>query len=307
MLKWVVECLQVIPRNEGQRLDQFLAENCSELSRTVAKKVIDLGGVHLNGRRIRNCSQRVKCADSVEIYLDRQPLVPWRISEGDIVFQDRYLIVLNKPAMIETQPTHARFKGTLYEALQWHLRDPFRPQLKPELGMVQRLDRGTSGLITFSIHPRAHKRMTQFFLEHQVEKRYLALVNNIPEPQSGEIISSLARSRHSNRVKSVAKGGKPAITRFQLVEQLADCALLDIELLTGRSHQIRAHMSEYGCPLLGDQRYGGPTQVAGLEIVRPLLHATKLAFRHPVNDQQLNFTLPLPDDMVKVMERIKAD
>ena len=176
------------------------------------------------------------------------PLDPYRISERDILFQDQFIIVLNKPALVDTQPTHARFKGTLFEALQWYLKDPFRLHQKAEIGMVQRLDRGTSGVIVFSIHPRAHKDMTRIFLEHEVKKGYLALVHGVPKLQQGEIRSFLARSRKENRVKSVVKGGKEAITRFQLVEKLTDYSLLNVEILTGRSHQIRAHMAEQNCP-----------------------------------------------------------
>lgn len=305
-MKWTIHRIVVPSSAVGQRLDLFLAEVSADLSRTLAKKLIDLGGVHVNGRRVRSCSLAVKNNDQIEIYVDHFPTDPYRITENDIVFRDQYLIVLNKPALIDTQPTHARFKGTLYEALQWHLKDPYRPQQKPELGMVQRLDRGTSGLIVFSIHPRAHKKMTEIFVEHRVEKRYLALVCGVPDSSKAEIRSLLARSRKENKVKSVAKGGKEAITRYELVADLNDFSLLDIDLLTGRSHQIRAHMSEHGHPLLGDHRYGGPRSVSGLDVARPLLHACKLSFEHPVNGNLLDFSVPLPADMDRVLNLLKT-
>ncbi|MCK5912385.1 MAG: RluA family pseudouridine synthase, partial [Desulfuromusa sp.] len=212
-MKWTIHRLQITYKSAGQRLDQYLADSLNEMSRTQAKKIIDLGGVHINGRRIRSCSAPVCVDDSIEVYIDHLPLDPYRITDRDILFQDQYIIVLNKPAQVDTQPTHARFKGTLFEALQWHLKDPFRSHQKAEIGMVQRLDRGTSGALVFSIHPRAHKEMTRIFLEHEVKKGYLALVHGMPEPEQGEIRSFLARSRKENRVKSVEKGGKEAITR----------------------------------------------------------------------------------------------
>jgi len=304
-MKWIIHRLQVTDENIGRRLDQYLAEASIELSRTQAKKIIDLGGAHVNGRRVRSCSTAVCQGDLLEVYIDQLPLDPYRISERDILFQDQYIIVLNKPPQVDTQPTHARFKGTLFEALQWYLKDPFRPHQKAEIGMVQRLDRGTSGLIVFSIHPRAHKEMTRIFLEHEVKKGYLALVHSAPELAQGEIRSFLARSRKENRVKSVAKGGKEAITRYQLNEKLADCSLLNVEILTGRSHQIRAHMAEQNCPLVGDNRYGGSSQVAGMKIFRPLLHAEKLTFRHPVLSQNLTFTVPVPEDMQNILNRLR--
>lgn len=303
-MKWKIHRLCVEPASADQRLDQYLAGSCAGLSRTAAKKVIDLGGVHICGRRVRGCSRPVKAGDSIEVYLDHLPLDPYRIAPTDIVFQDSWLIVINKPAAIDSQPTHARFKGTVFEALQYHLQDPFRPQQTPELGMVQRLDRGTSGLMVFSIHQKAHKELTRIFIDHEVEKRYLALVAGVPKQQSGEIRSFLARSRKANQVKSVEKGGKEAITRYTLLETGSAAALLDIELLTGRSHQIRVHMSEQGWPLLGDSLYGGPLEYCGQLIERPLLHAAKLAFRHPVTGQSLDFSAEIPADFAQLLKSV---
>lgn len=305
-MKWTIHRLAVTAPAAGQRLDIFLAASEATLSRTQAKKIIDLGGVHVNGRRMRCCSTIVRVADEIEVYIDHLPLDPYRICKHEIVYQDKYLIVLNKPAMIDTQPTHARFKGTLYEALQWYLQDPFRPYKKADIGMVQRLDRGTTGLMVFSLHPQAHKPMTRIFLEHQLEKRYLALVHNCPEKNEGEIVSLLARSRKENRVHSVSQGGKEAITRYCVRERFNSAALVELELVTGRSHQIRAHMSEAGCPLLGDQRYGGQRELNGIVLERPLLHSYRLGFRHPVIDKKIDFSLDLPVDMAKIKTELNG-
>lgn len=304
-MKWSIYQDRVTEKQSGQRLDQYLADAFPEVSRSKARKLIDIGGVHLDGRRIRSCSRQVESAQFVEVYVDHLPLEPYRVREEDVVYRDPYLIVLNKSAAVDTQPTHARFKGTLYEALSHYLKDPFRPHQRAELGMVQRLDRGTSGLIVFSIHKKAHKGLTEIFLEHQIEKRYLALVAAVPEPATGEIDSLLARSRKDNRVKSVSTGGKRAITRYRLVESYRQAALVDVVLLTGRSHQIRAHLAEKGCPLLGDSRYGGPAEVAAQPVRRPLLHAAQLAFKHPVTGEALEFRLPLPEDMTSLIDTLK--
>jgi 23S rRNA pseudouridine1911/1915/1917 synthase len=304
-MKWIIHRLQTTPEHVGLRLDQYLADAVIELSRTQAKKIIDLGGVHINGRRIRSCSTAIQPGNSIEVYIDQLSLDPYRITETDILFQDKFIIVLNKPALVDTQPTHARFKGTLFEALQWYLKDPFRPHQKAEIGMIQRLDRGTSGVIVFSIHPQAHKEMTRIFLEHEVKKDYLALVHGAPDTKRGEIRSFLARSRKENRVKSVEKGGKEAITKFQLIEPFAKYSLLNVEILTGRSHQIRAHMSESGCPLVGDQRYGGGEKISNIDILRPFLHAQKLAFRHPVLNHDMEFSVPIPADFQDIMTLLR--
>ncbi len=304
--KWQIHKLKV--ENVGaDRLDLFLASSNYDISRSKAKKIIDIGGVHLNGRRVRSCSQSVRPGDSIEIYIDPFPLEPYRLSADQVLFQDKFLIVVNKPPYVDTQPTHARYKGTLYEALQVYLQDPFRPRLKPELGMVQRLDRGTSGIMAFSTHQRAHKEMTAMFVEHRIDKRYLALVRGVFTEPQGEVRSLLARSRQQNRVQSVVRGGKEAITRYRVVEQYADAALVEVELLTGRSHQIRAHMSELDHPLFGDVKYGGPKSLASVVLSRPMLHASKLSFKHPVMGSALAFELDPPEDMQALLKFLREE
>ncbi len=287
----------------GLRLDQWLSAEIPGFSRTEARKVIDIGGVHLDGRRVRTCSTTVCSGSKIELHTDGFSLDPFRLSDEHILFRDKYLIVLNKPAGIDTQPTPSRYKGTVYEALL-KLLGPVPGRKKPELGMVQRLDRGTSGLMVFSIHQQAHRGLSKIFLEHQVDKRYLALVQNAPDPPAAEIRSLLARSRRLNRVVSVLRGGKNAITRFETRISTRDAALLEVELLTGRSHQIRVHLSEAGSPLLGDGLYDGPECCAGLSLTRPMLHAFHLEFEHPLTAARLKFELPLPGDMQDLHHRL---
>lgn len=298
--------LQVGQEAAGQRLDQFLSQAVTGLSRTRARKIVDIGGVHLDGRRVRTCSQMLALGARVEIYIDGYPLDPFRLNESHILYRDKYLLVLNKPAGIETQPTPARYKGTLYEALL-HLLGNGNGSRKPALGMVQRLDRGTSGLMVFSLHSQAHSGLSRMFLEHRVEKTYLALVATVLVPPGGEIRSLLARKHKTNKMVSVAHGGKLAITRYQTRLSSDRGALVEIELLTGRSHQIRAHLSEAGSPLLGDCFYGGAAQHLGIRLERPMLHACSLGFVHPVTQQKLNFTLPLPADMQQVKAQMFVD
>ncbi|MCF6179317.1 MAG: RluA family pseudouridine synthase [Geopsychrobacter sp.] len=286
-------------------LDQFLVAEIPQLSQTDARKIIDLGGVHLNGRRARTRSIEVRSRDKIEVFVDGLPLDIFRLTDDHILFQDSYLIVLNKPAGIETQPTHARYKGSLYDALLAHL-GPVPGQRKHELGMVQRLYRGTSGVMVFSIHRQAHKGLSQIFLEHRLEKRYLALTARAPEPAIAEIRSMLARSHRLNRMVSVERGGKDAITGYKTICACPEGALIEVELLTGRSHQIRVHLSEAGSALLGDTLYGGLSKFADLEIQRPMLHAFYLAFEHPITGESMRFELPLPPDMQRICDKIFA-
>ncbi len=289
---------EVTQNDAGTRLDQFLAAGSDTLSRSLARKVIDFGGVHVNGKRLRTCSLPVRCGDRIELYFDALPLQPFVLAPEHMLFRDSFILVLNKPAGIDCQPTPSRFKGTLYAALLELLANPRQPRQKPQIGMVQRLDRDTSGVMVFSIHQRAHQGLTQQFTQRTVTKSYLAIVSGRMENAAGEFRSLLAKSRATNLVKSVQKGGQEAVTRYRVLKSCDVASLVEIDLLTGRSHQIRAHFSEAGHPLLGDLRYGGPAEIQGLPVGRQMLHAAHLAFDHPVSRQPLQFSAALPDDLV---------
>jgi 23S rRNA pseudouridine1911/1915/1917 synthase len=291
------------PEVSGIRLDQFLASTWEGVSRTLARKLIELGGVHLDGRRVRRCGQILVAGQRIEVYRDNGPLEPFVLQEGHLLFRDPYLLAVNKPAGVETQPTPARYRGTLYAALLDFLHDPFRPLDRPTLGMVQRLDRDTSGVMVFSIHPRAHKGLTTSFSEHRVDKCYLALVNGRVSVDGGEFHSHLARCRSGNRVRSVDRGGKEALTRFRVLERFRHATLVEVELLTGRTHQIRAHFAEAGHPLLGDHGYG--SLAGGPE--RQMLHALRLRLAHPVTGVPLILEAPVPQDMQNILDLLRAE
>ncbi|HKK01292.1 MAG TPA: RluA family pseudouridine synthase [Desulfuromonadales bacterium] len=287
------------------RLDQYIPGQDASLSRSFIRRLVDIGGVHVQGRRVRKCSHVVQTGETVEVHWDGLPLTPFSLTEEHIVFRDRYLLAVNKPACLDIQPTPSRYKGTLYEALLRFLQNPYRPLDRPSLGMVQRLDRDTSGIVIFSIHPRAHRGLTAAFTERQVEKRYLALVNGVPRNGNGELRSHLARDRYHNRMKSVPKGGKEAITRFRVIEDFGVAALLEVEILTGRSHQIRAHCAEAGHPLLGDTLYGGPCEILGCGIARQMLHSWQLTLTHPVLETPLSLEVKPPEDFEQICNLLR--
>lgn len=286
----------------GMRLDQYLASAIPDFSRSFARKIIDLGGVHLNGRRMRRSSFPVPGHAAVEVYLDHRDLDIFALDDEHILLRDRYLVVVNKPPGINSQPTPARYKGTLYEALLRLLDDPYNKGRKPSLGMVQRLDRDTSGVMIFSIHARAHKSLSDIFAARRVQKHYLALVAGCMQAPQGEFRSLLARQHRTNLMKSVARGGKEAVTRYRVIEKFGDAELLEVEIPTGRSHQIRVHFAEAGHPLLGDIRYGGPDRWRGVDVPRQMLHARRLELLHPISKEPLNIEAPLPQDFLKLLE-----
>lgn len=296
----MVERFLSTPGDQGARLDQFLAQQSPALSRTTIRKIIDLGGVHVDGRRARKAGLALTQNQRIELYRDAGSLDPYRLEAGQVLYQDEYVIALNKPSGIETQPTQARYRGTLYEALQVWLERDRRFGRRLEIGMAQRLDRETSGVIVFSIHPRAHKSLTTQMQTRSASKIYLALVEGRPEPEQGSFHSNLIRDRYANRMKSTADGGKEAVTSYRVlrtVEIPAVISLVEIVLITGRTHQIRAHFSEAGHPLLGDLRYGGSRSCGGWRVERQCLHSYRLELDHPVTGRKLRFTADLPADM----------
>lgn len=281
----------------GVRLDQFLQNHSTNLSRTKIRKIIELGGVHVDGKRVRKCGFSIKDGQKIELYQDGGSLEPFRIKTEHILFQDDYIIVLNKTAGIETQPTPSRYKGTLYEALLHHLKRDNRSR-KAEIGMIQRLDRDTSGVIVFSIHRQAHKNLTEQIKNHTLDKEYLALVKGIPIQEEGHFHTFLEHDKNARRMRSVRNGGKEAITHYEVKTKWPESALVSVQLVTGRTHQIRAHFAENGHPLLGDTRYGGPAFHEGAKWNRQCLHAWKLRLRHPIENSELQFVAPVPPDMV---------
>lgn len=290
----------------GLRLDQYLAEASADLSRTLARRLIEIGGVHLSARRMRRCSEKVSTGDKIEVYVDALLLDPAPLSQEKVIYRDQDLIVIDKPAGMPTQPTPARYKGTVYAELQKLMAVTLRVGQRPSIGMVQRLDQDTSGVMVFSIHSRAHKRMTEQFLNHDIDKTYWALIDGIPDAAEGKFSSQLARRRSTNLVVSVAKGGKPAETRYRLLQSMNRVSMVEVDLVTGRTHQIRVHFSEAGMPLLGDQAYGGPKCVGDLVIPRQMLHARSLAFSHPVTGKKLHFTASLPEDFSSVLQSLQV-
>ena len=292
---------KVEDKYDGFRLDQYLAENSNDFSLGLVKRLIGIGGVHLSGRRMRFCHQPVSVGDMIEVFIDTLPLETIALEKQHILYRDQDLIVLDKPAGMVTQPAPSRFQGTLYSELQHLLRDPKHKDLRPSIGMVQRLDRDTSGVMVFSIHQRAHKKMTAAFQGRDVDKVYWALVAGRPKPEQGVFCSLLARRRSTNLIVSVTRGGKPAETRYRLLKTMGLVSLVEVQLITGRSHQIRAHFSEAGLPLLGDTAYGGPQMVDDIKIHRQMLHSRELAFCHPVTGKELKFTASLPKDFSNLL------
>jgi 23S rRNA pseudouridine1911/1915/1917 synthase len=294
----------VLDESAGQRLDRFLRRELPEHSRAFLQKLIEQGDARVNGRAAK-ASYGVRAGDEVNVEIP-----PLRILETqpediplDVLFEDDDLIVVNKPAGLVVHPAAGNQEHTLVNALLHHCRGRLagiggveRP------GIVHRLDKGTSGCIVVAKTDFAHQTLVTQFKSRGVRKIYRAVCWGKFERASGHIETVIGRSeRDRKKMSARVARGRQAVTDYRVLKQLADFASVELHIHTGRTHQIRVHMAHIGHPIVGDGMYGRARQT-NISIARPLLHAYKLGFTHPRSQQFVEFTAPVPEDMVRLCE-----
>ena len=313
----------------GQRLDRVLAEALPQISRSRLKALIEAGAVALlNGATLTDASLRVKAGMTIAIRLpDPTPATAQAESiKLNVVYEDDALIVIDKPPGMTVHPAPGAASGTLVNALLAHCKGSLsgiggveRP------GIVHRIDKDTSGLIVVAKTDAAHNGLAIQFAAHDLERVYIAILWGVPVPRRGTIEGAIGRdTRNRKRMAIVKRGGKAAVTHYAVTEVLArgGASVAELQLETGRTHQIRVHMTASGHPLMGDQLYGKPTRprlsaieenlgeearALALAFPRQALHAAKLGFIHPMTQELLSFTVPLPQDMVNLLHILQGD
>lgn len=280
----------------GQRVDQYLAARV-ELSRARIQALMESGDVTLNQAPVRP-SHRVRVGEHLQLTIpELKPIEPEPEDLPlSVVFQDRDLIVLDKPAGLVVHPGAGHHSGTLVNALLHHVKDlqGVGGALRP--GLVHRLDKDTSGLLVVAKNDHALTTLQEAFKSREVEKEYLALVLGSPPP-SGTFDTLYGRHpKHRLKFSSRVRTGKQAITHFETMRSLGIASLVKVRLETGRTHQIRVHFADAGFPLLGDALYGTKAAQRPDLIARQALHAARLALRHPRTGKALEFTVRPPAD-----------
>lgn len=308
--------------DKGERVDRFLAARISSLSRSRVKALIEEGRVTRDGERLEDPSQPVRPGAAYR--LDEPPTRPATPQAEsiplDILFEDRHLIVLDKPAGLVVHPAPGHAGGTLVNALLGHAGDELEGiggEARP--GIVHRLDKDTSGVMVVAKSQQAHTALSQAFHDRDLDRDYLALVWGTPQPAEGEIEGAIGRHGvDRKRMAVVTRGGKPALTRYATLEAIQSaCALLRCRLATGRTHQIRVHLAHLGHPLLGDPVYlrripaasrllDDEARAAALAFPRQALHAASLSFRHPVTGEALSFHSEPPADFQALLAVLRA-
>lgn len=296
----------------GWRLDRALAVALPLFSRERLKALISDGRATVDGRLLRDPATKVKGGEA--ILLEAPAARPAAAEAQDIpltiIFEDPYLLVVDKPAGLVVHPAAGNLDGTLVNALLHHCNGRLsgiggvaRP------GIVHRIDKDTSGLLVVAKTDRAHAGLAEQFANHSIGRRYVALVAGLPVPPAGRIATNLARSDANRQKVAVVSPpkGKHAVTHYRLLKPLQKAAMVECRLETGRTHQVRVHMAHIGHPLLGDPVYGRGLMAdicRELGFHRQALHAAELQFLHPVTQENLAFESPLPSDIQQLERRL---
>jgi 23S rRNA pseudouridine1911/1915/1917 synthase len=287
------------PEDAGTRLDAFLAQRGAAPSRAAAQRLIEAGAVTVGGRS-RPKNHRLASGDEVAIArAEEEPAATGEVP-FEVVFEDDYLLVVDKPAGVVIHPAPGHRGPTLAQALAGRAAggaDPGRA------GIVHRLDRDTSGLLVVARSEEAHAALRRMMRARQIVREYLALVGGRPAAESGTIDAPIGRDRIRRTVVSTRTDrARAAVTHFRVLERLPRTTLLRVRLETGRTHQIRAHMAAIGHPICGDRHYGGANCGKQIGLERQFLHAARLMFSHPFSGEPLQCESKPPVDLRRALD-----
>ena len=298
-----------------ERLDTFLSECLPDISRSQLKKLIDAGQITLDGAPAK-ASNKLKGGESIQVTLPEPE--PIKTLPEDIplhiLYEDHDLIVIDKPAGMVVHPAAGHSHGTLVNALLHHCTDlaGIGGELRP--GIVHRIDKDTSGVIVATKNDQSHQHLAAQFKEHSIHRRYLALVYGCPDKISGSIDQPIGRHpTQRKKMSGKAKNGKRAVTHWKVLKQynINRISLIELQLETGRTHQIRVHFAESNCPLVGDPLYGNHSRKAAIKEMQlrqlidqlpgQALHAQKLGFIHPRSKKYMEFSSEMPETLAQII------
>lgn len=304
--------------DQGKRLDQFLQQHVSDISRAQIQKLILQNQVKISDGNLK-AAYLLKGGEEILLTLpplEKLDLIP-EAMPLDIVFEDKDLIVINKEAKTIVHPGAGVKTGTLVHALLHHCKDLSGIGGVERPGIVHRLDKGTSGLLVVAKNDFAHQSLATQFKDRQVKKIYHALIWGTPKQDRGEIASPLGRDpKDRKKISSRSTQARPALTEYRVTKKFSEISLVELKPKTGRTHQLRVHLSERGHPIVGDPLYGKglsrltnlpqPLQSLVKKINFQLLHASELSFTHPHTHESLHFKAPLREEMKKIENELKT-
>jgi len=291
----------------GQRLDRFVADQIAVLSRSQVKRLIQEGQITVNGEPAKPAAS---LSEGDRVCVAKPPLPEPTLTPEpcpvDVVYEDEHLLVVNKPAGIIVHPGTGQAEGSLLAAVLAYRPDIVAANADSERpGIVHRLDRDTSGLLLVAATAEAQRSLRAQFKARTVSKTYLALVHGHLDPVVGAIEAPIARDGHRRTRMAVSPEGRYARTEYRVLDHLPGVSYIEVKLLTGRTHQIRVHLSAIGYPVVGDKVYG--RRRARPQAPRQFLHSHRLGFKHPASGETIEFTSPLPQDLQEVLDRLMAE
>ncbi|MBR2594585.1 MAG: RluA family pseudouridine synthase [Firmicutes bacterium] len=292
-------------KDEGRRVDVFVAECLEEISRSRVQSLLESENILVNGKKVKS-NYKLKINDMVSVSMPplyEAEIVPEDIPL-DILYEDEHIIVVNKPKGMVVHPAPGHFSGTLVNALMYHCRDNLsgiNGVLRP--GIVHRIDKDTSGILVAAKTDTAHKGLAEALSVHDIKRIYYAIVMNKVKEEEGTIDKPIGRHKTDRKKMAVVPNGRNAVTHYKVIEYLGKYTFIEARLETGRTHQIRVHMASIGNPLLGDEVYGSKKQPFNTD--GQVLHAGVLGFIHPVTGEYMEFSAPLPEYFQKVLRIIR--
>ena len=287
------------------RLDKVIAKNYPELSRTNIQELIENNKITVNNK-IEKASYKVSQGDKIaieEIEVKTIDLKPQNIPL-DVIYEDNDIIVINKQKGLVVHPANGNPDGTLVNAVMALCKDSLSGiggELRP--GIVHRLDKDTSGLIIVAKNDKAHLNLSNQIKNREVKKTYIALVRGVIKENEATINMPIARSTKDRKKMAVSKDGKEAITHFKVIKRYDKYTLIEVKIETGRTHQIRVHMSQIGYPIVGDVVYSNGKNPFG--VVGQMLHSSKLTFKHPITNKEINLEAELPTYFKKILKELE--
>lgn len=300
------ELLVVVPEDSDLRLDRFVAQRIPELTRSHAQKLAESGEILLQGAALK-ASYKVKTGDEILVRIPelKEPDILPEAIPLSIVYEDADMLVVDKPQGMVVHPAAGNYTGTLVNALLAYCGDSLsgiNGEKRP--GILHRIDKDTSGLLLVAKNDMAHRHLAEQIKEHSLTRAYQALVHGTWKTDAGEICLPIGRHPQDRKKMAVTyRNSREAITKFRVLEDLGRYSLVECVLKTGRTHQIRVHMSHLGHPVIGDPVYG--VKKEHFPTNGQLLHAYKVGFIHPRSGEYLEFESPLPEHYKKILEKIR--
>ena len=292
--------------NKGKRLDSYISDNMDKISRSFAQKLIENQQVTINGKN-EKASYKVCVGDKVQVDVPEAQDTKLKAQDipVEVVYEDKDIIVVNKPKGMVVHPANGNPDGTLVNAILAMCKDSLSGiggEIRP--GIVHRIDKDTSGLLIIAKNDEAHVKMSKQIQDRLVTKKYIALVKGVVKDDEATIDMPIARSKVDRKKMAVDKDGKQAVTHFKVIKRYKGYTLLEIKIDTGRTHQIRVHMAKIGYPVVGDMVYSNGRNEFGVE--GQMLHAKSLEFSHPITGKKMHLEAPLPEYFTKVLEELDS-